>query len=71
MAKGVKKYLKETEISSITLKARPGATLGSAVQEGLMLSSAEWVPVVVIHNDKSWEIKPEDLWSQAKGPDKK
>jgi len=62
--------LKQTSIKEIVVEATAGSVFGNCIREGIELAAKEWVPVRVIHNDKCWLIKPEDLWAAAKGPDK-
>lgn len=53
--------MKSIEVVELKVSALPGADIGECMKESITLASTEWRNVTLLHNKKSYSIKPNDL----------
>lgn len=58
--------LKHNEICQTVIHARPGANLSYCLQEAVVLAASEWRNVRLIHNEKSYTVRCNDLLGAIK-----
>ena len=64
----INKNLKENKMKSIEVyetvaRARVGANLGDCMKDCIELAAKEWRNVTLVHNDKNYKVRTEDLIS--------
>jgi hypothetical protein len=60
-----KKYY-NVEISSLHISAKPGAPIGLAISEAIIIAIENWSNAILSHDDKKYEIIVNDIIAQAK-----
>ena len=58
--------MEHTEVTEIVVHARPGSVIGECFRECIEIAASEWRNVLLIHNGKKYEIKPNDLVASIK-----
>lgn len=51
------------EVVELKVSALPGTDIEKCLKESIELAAKEWRNVILIHNEKSYSIKPNDLIS--------
>jgi len=55
--------MKHIEITEIKVLANPDTIVGECIQEAIELAAKEWKNVLLIHHEKTYLIKPNNLVS--------
>jgi hypothetical protein len=53
--------MKNIEVIELKVSALSGTDIGECMKESIELAAKEWRNVILIHNKKSYSIKPNDL----------